>query len=148
MRNRGLALIAVPVLGTALLVCALAAHRDPVIAAKRGVEKDRSSAPAMERTAPARREASVRAPAPSRPPATPAPAEAVGRAAEQARIRATYQNYRTALATGNSRLADALRPTLLRDRDAALRLAEQDLAAASQAIDHEIARKTVEGLSR
>jgi hypothetical protein len=67
---------------------------------------------------------------------------------EDARIESTYQNYRTALATGNTVLANALRGALLRDRDAAIRYAREDSARASDPVAQEIARKVLESLGR
>ncbi len=84
---------------------------------------------------------------PSVPP-SPAPAIIIARGTEEVRINATYQNFRTAIATGNKGLRDALLPVLLRDRTAAVRLAELELARASAEADREIAQKTLEALRR
>jgi hypothetical protein len=65
-----------------------------------------------------------------------------------AQLKTTYQNYRTALATDNRGQADALYPVLRRERKAALRLAEQDLAQARQDFDRAVAEKAVAALRR
>jgi len=63
-------------------------------------------------------------------------------------VRSTYQNFRTAVATENRGLQDALKPIVLRDKDVALRLAEQEMKAAVSDVDREIARKTLDALRR
>jgi hypothetical protein len=67
---------------------------------------------------------------------------------DDASLRTTYQNYRTALAVGNQAQAKALYPVLRRERKAALKLAEQDLAQARQEFDRTVAGKAVDALRR
>lgn len=134
MRTRVL-ILAVPLAAAAVLATALLLRRG-----------------APEATAPQGRAA--RAPAPAvqpvaapRPPAPPlAAADAVARETEVVRLRGTYQNYRTAVATGNKALQEALLPILRKDRQAALRLAREDHTRASEPFDRDIARKIVEDL--
>lgn len=79
-------------------------------------------------------------------PLPPAPPREVARALEAARVRATWENYRNALASGNDGLASALVPILRRDRQEALRLAEEELGRARSARDYEVARRALEAL--
>jgi hypothetical protein len=83
---------------------------------------------------------------PPRPQA--APDKTVADRSEDVRIRLTYQNYRTAIATGNITLARAIRPAVLRDREAARQCAEQDLARAQNDLDRGIARRVLEDLGQ
>jgi hypothetical protein len=75
-----------------------------------------------------------------------APAHAMVRVTDDARVRSTYHQFRTSVATDNSVLQDALRPVLLRDRDFAARLAQEEISTASTDADRTIARKTLEAL--
>ncbi len=84
---------------------------------------------------------------PARAP-VPAPPGTVSAAVDEARLRSTYANYRTAVATGNGPLRDALEKVLRGDRESAVRLAREDLAQAQTSQDREIAQKTVEALRR
>lgn len=89
-------------------------------------------------------------PTPARrtPPPTPAPASEVARATDQAELRTAYQNYRTAVATGNAVLARRFQEVLCREREAALTLARADLSGARTSQDRDIATKALEGLRR
>ncbi len=136
---RGLILLAAPVIGAALLVTAHALRREPAPSAGN---------PAPARTAPVRPLAPRPAATHPASPPRPAPPDVVAQAAEEARVRATYQNYRTALATGNRPLERALHPALLRDREAALKVAEEELARARTDFDRRVALATVESLRR
>jgi len=80
------------------------------------------------------------------PPSSPP--EAVARAVDEVRLRSVFQNFRTAVATGNEALAGALRPVLLREFKGALRLAQEEEARAKTPADREAARKTLEALRR
>lgn len=92
------------------------------------------------------------APAPGAQPAVrpreaaPAPPREVARALESARVRATWENYRNALASGNEGLAAALVPILRRDRQEALRLAEEELGRARTGAERDVARRALEAL--
>jgi hypothetical protein len=76
------------------------------------------------------------------------PKESVARASEEVRLRGTYRNYRAAVAGGNEPLAHALRPVLLRDRNPAIALAQDDCDRATTSLDREIARITLDSLRR
>src|SRR5215204_398495 len=130
MNQKTILLLAVPLVG-GLLVFGALALRD---------RNDVESGP--------ERKASVRPPPPPLPLPKPAPEKAIARAMDEARLKTTYQNYRTALATGNRIQADALYPVLLRDRSAALRLAEQDVAQAKESFDRTVALKVADSLRR
>ncbi len=134
--NRGLIILCAPAFGATLLVAALAFRSSPDLPAPRT---------AASRSSP--RDSRV-APSPAGPVARPAPEHVVARATDEVRVRSTYQNYRTAVATGNRVMQEALRPLVLRHRDVALRLAHEDLARASSELDREVARKTLDGLKR
>jgi hypothetical protein len=82
------------------------------------------------------------------PRPTPAPEKTVAARSEEVRIRSTYQNYRTAIATNNSPLEHALRPVFLRDRDSCLALAQEELAKAQTEFDRDVARKVIESMRR
>lgn len=140
--NRGLLLLALPLLaGAALLIAA--------VSLRPGSPQDTSP---QRKAAPAETAARKSAPpAPSAKPKElpkPAPADALARAADDARIRGSYQNYRTAVATGNTSLQRALEKTLQRDREAALRFAREEVARAQNSRDREIASRTLEALGR
>lgn len=140
--KRGLLLLGAPLLGAALLALALVARLGPTPVERPEARRAEARAPAT--TFPRQIEA---APAPSAPP-KPAPREAITMAMDENRLRSTYQNYRTAVATGNQPLQEALRPTLLKDRDATIRIAEEELNRSKNSSDREIAQKALEALRR
>ena len=80
------------------------------------------------------------------PPPKPASPEKIAAATDLVRVRGTYQNYRTAVATNNTALRDSLLPVLLKDRAAARQCAEEDLARAQSDLDRNIATKVMETL--
>lgn len=86
------------------------------------------------------------------PPPAPAPSVAPpGIAAEliqEANFQDRFKSYRTAVATGNEMMERMIRPHLLKDREAALRLAEKELARAATPYDREVAERTLESLRR
>jgi hypothetical protein len=82
------------------------------------------------------------------PPPKIDPPQTVGKAMEDERVRTTFQNFRTAVATGNEALVRALRPILLRSGKQALDLAQEDLSRAQSDLDREIAQKTLEAIRR
>jgi hypothetical protein len=142
MKNaRGLLLLAVPLVAGLVLVGALVLRRseDPAIPRTAKPTVDVPVAPAVPAT-PVR--------VASAPPPKPAPDAVIAKATDEARVRSTYQNFRTAVATNNRRLQDALRPSLLKERDFAVRLAQEELSSAPSEIDREIAQKTLEALRR
>jgi type IV secretory pathway VirB10-like protein len=137
-----LALAAVPAVGIVLVTLALILSRQSAPAARIARPPiDQTHKPkAVERLAPL-------PPQPKRPrESQPSPPEKLARSMEDARIQSTYQNYRTAVATGNNTLEESLRRTLLRDRERALELAEAELARAATSFDRDVAMKTVNSL--
>jgi len=80
------------------------------------------------------------------PPPRPAPDSIIAEKVQEARVRTTYMNFRTAIATGNIQLRNTLEPVLLRDRDLALKMAREELARAKEPLDQSIARQVVEAL--
>jgi len=139
MNQKTILLVAVPLVG-GLLVFGALALRD---------RTDVVSGPA--RKAAARTswsEGSVRPPPPPTPLPKPAPEKTIARAMDEARLKTTYQNYRTALATGNRVQADALLPVLRRDRKAVLRMAEGELSQSTQDFDRTVAQQAVDALRR
>ena len=136
--RRGLLILAIPLIAGLALA--------GVFLLRTGEE---SSLPVrQERPAePASVPAPVRASAP-RPKPQPASEEKIAQATDEARVRATYQNFRTAVANRNRSLQDALRPIILRDREFAVRLAQQEMSTAQSEVDRDIARMTLEALRR
>src|SRR5436189_1508504 len=120
MTTKNVALLALPLAGASLVITALALRGQPEsLLPKKAAPTVRAEGPVLA--------------APPPPPAPKlAPEKSVARAMDEARLKTTYQNYRTALATGNRIQADVLYPVLRRERDAALRIAEQDLAQARE----------------
>jgi len=140
--KRGLLLLALPLAaGAALLAVALSRGEKPPVTAR--TAKPGAAAVAVPRLA---------SPVPvSYTPAVPprpAAADVVASAAEEARLRGTYQNFRTAVATGNGPMQSALGRAIGGKRDAALGLAQEELARARNERDREIARKTLDALRR
>jgi hypothetical protein len=85
---------------------------------------------------------------PPPPPPKPAPEQLLAQATDDARVISTYQNFRSAVATGNQPLQDALWPAVRRNRDVAVRLAEKEMSTAASSVDRDIAQKTLEALRR
>src|SRR5262245_25534598 len=112
---RGLLLLAVPLLGMGLLGVALFLKREPALRVIPAPRPRTSASPAAAM------------PAAPKPLPRPSSSDQVELATQQARLEATYQNYRTAVATGNRALEQALLPMLRRDRADALLRARQDL---------------------
>jgi hypothetical protein len=142
MRHRtgvvlGIAGIGVLILGAAVLRRPREALQG---AAKRG--------PAPAHRGPGVPEAAAYPPAPAAPlPPQAAPKE-VARGIEEVRVRGTYQNYRAAVASGDGGLEKALLPVVLRDREASLKFAEEDLALAKSDFDRSVAQKVIMVLRR
>jgi len=137
---RGLLLLAVPLVAGLVLVGALVLRRSEDSVIPR-TAKPTVDAPVAPVPPPVVRTAAA-------PPPKPAPDAVIAKATDEARVRSTYQNFRTAVATNNRRLQDALRPSLLQEREFAVRLAQEEMASAPSEIDREIAKKTLEALRR
>jgi hypothetical protein len=136
--KRSLLLLSGPVLLIALLVTAVALRPGALGTAKRAAPP----APEAVAAVPADR------PPVPRLPGKPAPPETVAKQSEDVRVRSTFANYRTAIATKNTRMADALYPVLLRDRATALKCAEEEVAKATTDFDREIAQQTLNAFRR
>ena len=67
---------------------------------------------------------------------------------EEARVRGTYQNYRSALATGNTAAQGALEHQLRLHRALAVQMIESDLSAAQNDFDRSLASQMLEALRR
>jgi hypothetical protein len=84
--------------------------------------------------------------APPKEAPPPASTEEISQASETVRLKSTFRNYRTAVATGNERLSAALKRVLLRDRREALKLAREELSRSTDGQERELAQKTLESL--
>ena len=134
-KKRGLFILAAPVLGICLLGAVLILRR---------TEEGPVQKPTHTRV-----EARPPAHTPSRAvPSKPSEPAVIARATDVARLRATFQNYRTAIATENRILQDALRPALLQEHPTVLQLAQEELARARDPFDRDIAQRTLETLRR
>lgn len=91
-------------------------------------------------------EALVPAPAPQR--FQVAPDRDSEREVAPALLETSYRNFRYSIATENQALSAALRPALLRNRKSVLKLAQDDVNAASPGVDRDIAVRTLEALRR
>src|SRR3954471_6961946 len=134
--KRALALGGIPAAAVLVLVAVVATRREaelapPKTAAPKATPPASTSMPQM----------AVPAPRPK-----PAPDSVIAEKTEEARIRTTFMNYRTAVATDNAELQKILEPVLRRDRDVALRMAREEQAHATEPLDQSIARKVVEAL--
>jgi hypothetical protein len=87
-------------------------------------------------------------PALSRPMSPPGPPEAVIKTADEARLRGTYDNYRTAVALGNRAAQASLEKILRSQPKLAIQFAEEELAGAQDPANREIAMKTLEALRK
>lgn len=141
MPTRKAIVAATGLLGLGLLAVVLAARRPaPERAARAQARRVAAAPPAAQGT---------ESMAPVSPP-SPAPIRAVALvpAVEEARIRSTYDSYRTAVATGNDELAASLRPVLVLDGETALVIAQEELERAATDEDREIAARALNGLRR
>lgn len=144
-RIRGLLILAVPVVGLGLLGLAVSLRREVSPPAQAATK--RASLAARPRSF-ERVEASSYA-IPTAPPSRPLAPEAVtAQKMDEARVRSTYQNFRTAVATGNTALRDALGPVLKRDRDFAIGLAQEELSRANDDFSRSVAQNALEVLRR
>lgn len=131
-RQQKIAFVAIPLVG-ALLLAVLALTR-------KGSEEVAGGSRSASRPVPAYSSARMEAaPAPASP-------EKIAKATDTVRIRGTYQNFRRAVATNDPELQRVLLPALLKDRQAALQCAEEDLARASTEMDRTVAKKVGEAL--
>src|SRR5688572_3861703 len=130
----GVWLVTASVVGAVLLLAAIAIRGVPELTVKTAAPHPR--APEIEPNEPA--------PVARLSPTPEAPVET----AASARLRTTYENYRSAVAVGNRHLQDALKPTLLREKATALRFAREDLAASTDPAQRDIAVRTAESLRR
>ena len=145
MKNkRGLLLMGLPLAAGLVLVVGALALRGPQERSPRRTRK-----PEVREVAPARR---ASAPAPVRytrkDPPKPAPVDVVVSAANHARLRGTYKNFRTAVAKGSAPIKRALLKVLKLERDAAVKLAEEEVAKARTQRDRNIALQTLDALRR
>lgn len=139
MDRRRLALLCgVPLVGLLIVAAALSMRKEGPSTPERAPGRRTSAGSAVAAQVVARTE----------PRPQPAAEKTVAQQSEVVRIRSTYQSYRTAVATGNSTLAQAILPALARDRSEAVQLAEADLVAAGTDFDRTVARKVLEGLKR
>lgn len=144
--SRGLLLLAVPVAGVVLLLGALTLRRPAQVkagSAPKAVASAAMPSEAVPKELPAVRPLS--APASSASPVVHSSRPATP---EEASLQATYDNFRIAVANGNENLQKALRPILLRNHAAAVRLAEREMADGSFPGRADLARQTLEALRR
>src|SRR5689334_21196354 len=120
--KKGLLILMAPVIAVLLLGAAAIARRETPLAA---IPRQ---APAAAVPEPVVVPEPAPPPAPRRRPAA-APPRTV-QISDEARLRTVYQSYRTALATGDKLLSDTLYDTLVRERPAAIWLAQEDLESA------------------
>ena len=132
--KRGLWILCLPLAAGAALLAAVLALRGSEPGRGRSAS---APAPVLQPT--------LRAPAPAVAPTPAAPSVATA-AAGDARLRGAYQNYRTALATGNRPVQEALAKVLRRDRGAVERLAQEELGRARTPRDREIVHRMLETL--
>jgi hypothetical protein len=145
--RRALLLGLIPLTGGALIVAAVGLRWGGPTSPGRAPAAARAAGPASEPASlPWSGKPLVAATPAPRP--EPAPEKTVAARSEDVRIRSTYQNYRTAIATGNATLEQALRPAVLRERQTSLALAQDDLAKAKTDLDRDVARKVLEAMRR
>ena len=135
-RHRGLLILATPLAGL-LFLGALIAVRFA----------DDSPPTAVDRRAVAPKAAPARAAVPPAPARLAAPS-AVARSTDRARIYSIYQNYRTAIASGNATLERAVRGAALEHQTEIAALAEEELRRAPDELSRQVARKTLESLRK
>ena len=81
-------------------------------------------------------------------PPPPASESAISKATDEVQIRATYRNFKVALAAGNMRLADALARALRRDRREVQKFAQEELDNSDNPQDRALALRTLETLEK
>ena len=84
------------------------------------------------------------------PKAKPKPASdtTLNQAHSDVRLRSTYRNFRTAVATGNKTLQESLKNALQQDESKVLQLAQEEVANSSSQREREINLKALEALRR
>ena len=137
--KKAILIVAVPLAGAALLAAALW-MRPGVRSAK--PEKRPTPTPQVRAAEP------VYAPVRAEKAPPPAPPEKIAQATEIVRVRGTYQNYRRAVASNDADLQKTLLPVLLRDREAARKCVDEDLARAQTDMDRVVAGRVLEALRR
>jgi hypothetical protein len=137
-RRHTVAFIGIPAAGLALLAAALLSRGDP------DSGKPAKPSPAAQ----TRGEASIYTPVKNQAAPPPAPPERIAQATETVRIRGTYQNFRRAVASNDAELQSVLLPMLLKDREAARKCANEDLARAQNDLDRAVAGRVIEALRR
>jgi hypothetical protein len=139
--NRGLLLLALPLLAGLGLVIALS---------RRGTPEREMLAPATRKVSrPSVVESgSGSISAGSVFPSPVPPAKDVASAVSTARIRSTYKNYRMAVASDNTAVQKALLPLLRRERETVMLYARDEFARATSEKSRAIARRTLDALER
>ena len=137
MNHRLVLTLVAPVVGSALIIGAILLRAGPEAppTPTKAVAANVSLTPSVATASP-----------PLRP--RPAPERTVALAMDEARLKTTYQNYRTAIATGNEPQSEALYRVLVRERASAVKLAEADCSQAREEFDRSLARKALETLRR
>lgn len=140
--RRKIGFIAVPLAGLGILLLAVANRLETPVPKRVAPKKVRAAKPTERHT-----QARYR-PAESPHVGPAASARQIASASEQARLRSTYRNFWTAVATQDAPLEVALHKALARDREAALRLAHDALAKSQSDFDRDVTRQTIEALRR
>jgi hypothetical protein len=79
---------------------------------------------------------------------TPAPPKVIAKAMDEVRMKGLYDVYRTAVATGDERSAKNWLPNVLKQREAMIKFAREDLATSSQDFDRNVALRILEILEK
>ena len=140
MRNqRGLLLLVIPAASLALLAAVAIGARTPEVPPAKSL-RPAFTAPLSSARVPEspERRRSMEAPRPT----------STEREAVDVHIRATYENLRIAVASGNKAVQDVLFDALGPNRSAALRLAEEDLAIARTQAERDVTVATLDLLRR
>lgn len=137
--KKAVLILGLPVLALAALIGALLSLRSG---------STTTEAPPRRKTASSTPPADSLVPARPRVSRTPAPPEAVVQTSDEALFRGTYDNYRTAVATGNAAAQQSLEQAVRRKPELAMRFAQEELDAAKTESDRGIAMKTLEALRK
>jgi hypothetical protein len=141
--RRGLLVLGLPLVAVSALVFVAVAARNP----------ERAVLPVPQSPAQVHSTPLLPASLPSsilsgKEPPKPAPVSQAKAAIDKAQLRNAYQNYRTAIATGNEPVRKALAKVLFRDLGAARQLAQEDIDRARTTRDREVALMAKESLER
>ncbi len=142
--RRGIALLVVPAVGVLLLSTALFWRSGDTVpwrlgrGSKSPAEKNTSQTPVPPSKAPPSKAKLL-------PPGQP---QSVAQATNDAYLRTTLNNYRTAVASGNSHLQKPLHQILFANRTKALQLAQDELGRSRRDADRELSQKIVDELRR